>query len=164
MARIKLFKTSGRCMYPLIKEGTILCVKQEDICRLKEGTIVVVDTKEGYIGHILFSVGGINKHQYLITSSLKSPKLDKLNPIRKFIGTVLKSYDTKSGSHNIRILTPPFLIILIRNLMSLSYFVCSFIFNMLKLNLYKIHNISQLIIEECKKWRLVWLYFYLRRL
>ncbi len=164
MERIKLFKTQGVCMYPLIKENSIICVKNDSIAHLKEGSIVVVNTGEKVVGHIFMGVGVTKNHKYLITSSLKSARLDKLYSIEKLEGTILKSYDTKLQIRNIKIIIPPFILLLVRNLMSLSYFFCSIVYNSLRFNAGKVYNIFKIIVEECEKWRLVWLYFYLRRI
>ncbi|MFN7182184.1 MAG: hypothetical protein ACK4NF_05860, partial [Planctomycetota bacterium] len=142
----------------------ILVVKPQNINTLKEGSIVVVNVKNINIGHILLATGCLNGQRYLITCPLKFPKIDELTPAQNFVGLVFKSYHAKFNEHKIKREICPFIFLVIKNLISFSYFLCVSLYFLLKFNFYKIYVNINTLIREIKKWLWVWLSYIIRRL
>ncbi len=164
---LDFYKTQGLSLYPKVKNNSIAVIikSQNNIHKIKEGTIVVVDTPKSAIGHISLGIiyNGDGK-EYIATAPLRFPRIDSLNPVQRFKGIISFVVMQDGKANKIKTATPPFILLITRSLLSLSYFICGFIYLTLTFDYEKVKKIYNIMVDDIAKWCQIWVSYALRRL
>lgn len=165
--RWNLYKTHGLSLHPKVKNNSIaiLTKSRNNIYKIKEGTIVAVDIDKSTIAHVYLGIiSNSNKKKYIATAPFKYPRIDALNPIERFKGTISYTLQEDAKANKINVITIPFILLYSRSLLALSYFICGLIYSVIIFDNIKVKNMYNILVDDFVKWVKIWTSYTLRRL
>lgn len=162
-----LYRTSGFSLYPKVKNDSIVVLNgtRNNIQKVKEGTIIAVETDKSTIAHIyLGTITNGNNKKYVVTAPFNYPKMDSLSSVQKFRGIISYVLEHNAKANKIKVVIMPFLLLAVRCLLSLSYFICGFIYSIILFNRAKVKYLGNALVSDLGKWVKIWVSYIIRRL
>lgn len=163
-------RVNGISLCPKVKNGSIVVLNvggsKRYVSSLKEGTIVAIETVKGIIiAHVYLGMFvNSNGKKYVVTAPFKFPRTDPHFSHRRLKGILCYCVENNKYLKKVNSITLPFILLIVRTLLSLSYFISKVVYTILNFHFKQTKETFNILKGDFIKWLKIWIFYVRRRL